>query len=1847
MDLDLSAFKSLVIHDSAAEERVQVNQRHLIDKILARYSAPFTIYRELLQNANDAGATEAKIHFRTKTPDDAHNPTSFDPNASCHTVLFQNNGRPFQPEDWNRLKKIAEGNPDEQKIGFFGVGFYSLFSICEEPFVVSDQECMAFFWKGDQLYTKRLAVPEPMRQLGGWTTFSLDLREPVTVPEVEEFGRFLACSIAFTQNLRSVSLYLDDQLLVKVSKKVSEPNPLSCTHPTGQRLTNEACQSLHTRSPHGVFQLSAVYGLQVQIDAEYLKCTKTSGMFWSSGPKFSRISSTLFLKIAQAHLTTHVTPAFADQMERTTKKSPPKTTLVQMIYTGLEEYEASISVHQDFPIFRDLLPYPHQGKVFIGFPTHQTTGCSVHLAAHLIPTVERESIDFVDPHLARWNQEMLSMCALLARVLYDEEIADISQRYLRLVDGPKPKEGSPSGEPDPAMTWLERRCIHAMTSFCFHPATPIKTVGKLMEKCFFASGKVPPGLLSSCGVKPCDQVRLPDPELVPFLRTTPYLPSKIQKEAGEMLSSLQERYHLVKVGLPDLIRDVSGYAITVDQAVALLRWWLGFKESQGRGHLPPEHGQQLLRAITLLNPLPSFSLGSPEIGAKDAVGPTMPVALAEFRYFLNPKVVHQGLPVPQETLPFELTRHFNQRELREAFGTWKELTLAIWTEHVVQQHRSELTTSPVFSEKIHHVLYRGFYQQSPNDRALMLSLLEGVACIPTQLGQRLPKETYFKNVKLFSDLPIVQLAKFPSGMERFLGDLGVRTHVDLQLVFDRLEHLNWDFMKLLKYLASVKSQLSEAEMEKLSQTPLFPARSLIGQSPTKAPSAKSQEPSPPPARFKASELYAPVEPLSNLGLPVIAWPDKWRDSSEEAKFLQRLGLRTNPPLDRLMLIAATAESPETRMNALRFFIEHFASHYQRVYRREEIQIPLIPCTRLSPRPGTGDSMAKGATLGDQFTKTEAMAKPTECYANPASEVMGFKIVHPELRRDAEKFGILEQPPVATLITFLQASPPGHPTYGRWVFEYLASRQADFTSADWEKLRFLKFIPVQSSNETPVYWMAPGECYFINDTVDFKYDFFTYIHFGPIANLFLKACGVQEEPSPVDLARIITKDPPKFLEASSRDHGYEHYLQVLRQLAIQMPTLSRHSDIMRAMRSRPFLIAVREKGGQSMAEKKSDQHPMDVSEASVLEYRLESPGNICLVDDTVLQKTFNPWYAPMETLLETFYEQLGSTWISKQVTESSRPTGAITQSGRSQALQNLIRERAPLLIYDYQREQSTKVLRSSEWLATKLRVLEVDQIHIHRKFLPTHQVHTEATTACLERGLRGVDAPRDAVFLLISRQDYNEFDIATCLCKILFSKSRLNDALLLETLLSTSLQHLKRKGFPVDRILNHQKAVTPAATPKPVEPAPPRSSTPPKGSPASDQPPPYEPKGPTQPAPLPAHLNPYFSQLQAMFPDCDPNYLKSCLLEEKRDHVARVSNRLLDDTYPRLPNHTTQKERTAVGGKQPAPQPPATTPPTPVPTSSNLMDRLSRRFQSGINDWYKSYDKPSGPSTTTIDDSESKHQPIPGGFPSLPRPPKSQSQSSSSSPNPSQPGGEPVNTVGPDHTELLQRSLKSSVDSCVRNVNAFDGREPEKAATPPPPKDYTGEAHHHYCSVIPPQKLAHCARIGQFDLYLETGMASSELFACDLAGQSVPLVQFDRLTGSLTAPDGSTMAPGSNLHSLHLMGHTLTTLVQVFQLNPASVHLYYDREGPTVAFNRGRSLFFNLRYFLLLHHPRMAVSPTEAADVHFYWFMVACHELAHNFVSDHNAQHEFYLSSFAEQYLGPLVRSLLRMGKVSA
>jgi len=135
------------------------------------------------------------------------------------------------------------------------------------------------------------------------------------------------------------------------------------------------------------------------------------------------IFTDLALRIVAANVRVSVSKSFGVELERATKKPPPKQTSVALVFTGREAWEEGeatdgVDVSNDAAeegkgeksVFRGLradLDGRGLAKVFIGHATGQTTGMAGHLSARFIPTVERESIDLVDRHVAVWNRELL------------------------------------------------------------------------------------------------------------------------------------------------------------------------------------------------------------------------------------------------------------------------------------------------------------------------------------------------------------------------------------------------------------------------------------------------------------------------------------------------------------------------------------------------------------------------------------------------------------------------------------------------------------------------------------------------------------------------------------------------------------------------------------------------------------------------------------------------------------------------------------------------------------------------------------------------------------------------------------------------------------------------------------------------------------------------------------------------------------------------------------------------------------------------------------------------------------------------------------------------------------------------------------------------------------------------------------------------------------------------------------------------------------------------------------------------------------------------------------------------
>ena len=69
------------------------------------------------------------------------------------------------------------------------------------------------------------------------------------------------------------------------------------------------------------------------------------------------------------------------------------------------------------------------GQVFIGLSTHQTTGLGIHVHSQFIPTVERENIDFQNPYVGKWNEEILRSFGRIVHFIYDQSITDPSPDY--------------------------------------------------------------------------------------------------------------------------------------------------------------------------------------------------------------------------------------------------------------------------------------------------------------------------------------------------------------------------------------------------------------------------------------------------------------------------------------------------------------------------------------------------------------------------------------------------------------------------------------------------------------------------------------------------------------------------------------------------------------------------------------------------------------------------------------------------------------------------------------------------------------------------------------------------------------------------------------------------------------------------------------------------------------------------------------------------------------------------------------------------------------------------------------------------------------------------------------------------------------------------------------------------------------------------------------------------------------------------------------------------------------------------------------------------------------------------
>ncbi|KAL8771283.1 MAG: hypothetical protein Q9209_003188 [Squamulea sp. 1 TL-2023] len=1335
------------------DRAVTVNKRSLIDKQLSRYSRPWSTLRELIQNAADASASRVVVKIDTTPSLRVPTPQSDDPSALLkhvlhnHTIsqwVIENDGYAFRPEDWARLQEIASGNPDEDKIGAFGVGFYSVFSISEKPYISSGSEALEFYWKDNDLRTTRFKSPE-IRD----TVFQLPARDTgSSVPHGQELFslcEFLTGSMTFV-GLQSIELFIDGWRILHLQKSIADAAnlglPTSLNKTTSEKLmrVNQVTQQAVQLEVEWMKALESTSGLHNRESNAALETTtksvfsffkrklETPGQSTSkpeqegkpvANTTMQNITTTskhkAFFHINRASLSTNVNRELGTEFLRLRKKPPPKVTTVSFLAQSYDERAAS-KLNEPVvasKLFMSVVP-ENKGHVYIGFVTSQTTGLAAHLEIPaLVPTVEREQLDLNSKHIKEWNAELLRAAGIVARISWSSATMDLQQQFSKY----------------PGMT--ERKVLASH---------------ELREVNDFS-------LFSSRGFVPLDNVRVASVDLS-FVEELPTIPEPLMQLG--LIKMLREGGDLKDVQIQDIVTILEKSKKT--RTPHQLQHLLTYLATRARANTI---SQQEIR--TVLNAT---------VASDEEVAPTQIIALNEIKEYINPDKIPPDMPAPPSTISFKYTKKLSKFDT-DALG-FRELEPLKWLQWLVESPRNNghltseqnLETSPAFASNVLKALSKNWTGMSQESKTRMVEILGNRTVIPTKQGMKKPSETYFSSVKLFADLPVI--VSLPNVKEGFLSALGVRKTLEIGVVFDRLmsgSSQQWSHVDLIKYLASVWDDVPNRDRERLKSTPICPAEALDGK--------------PAQQRYRISELYEPSDALRRLGLPILQWPGEYSPRSKEARLLATLGLRDAPPYTDLVNIIATAgqsANSSLREFALKYFIENSQSKGYNTAPMASVKIPFLPIQ------GSGDKLSA----------------PADCFINERVAALGFDLLRSDLHKYAVLFGVQTDPLIDRCIQRLTKKPPRSKRQAREVFGYMTSRIGVITNQHVELLGSANIVPITTLKNAAddeggrVRHLPPRMC-FLGDGSELA-SMFDFVDFGKEAELFLLRCGSKQEPTIFDIALLLTQQPAKMLDELDPDR----YLEVLIKIANQWASFQKNKSLVERMRQAPFLLATKVE-----APDESNGRQDDDEKGGSKRWHLAKASDVVIVDEIGNYNLFkyHVLAAPQQDeSLEAMYEQLGVPGLSSLVEERQKIIGLEPNNRPDQRtalkLQSIIRERTRLFLYDYAKE-SLNSNRDSKWLESNLIVQTVRSIVIKKSLKGTNIKHVQEKTATMRQ-------ESNRTWTICITEKYNMAQVARVLARLLLVRPKPRDSMVLTEFLRSEISGLQEQGINVDRILRQKE-----------------------------------------------------------------------------------------------------------------------------------------------------------------------------------------------------------------------------------------------------------------------------------------------------------------------------------------------------------------------------------------------------------------------------------------------------------
>ena len=111
-----------------------------LSKLLEDYTDGFAVPKELVQNADDAGATEVRFLYDERTNQDAMTCLIDEEMKHCQgPALWVYNDAEFRDEDFTNIAKLngATKEQETEKIGKFGLGFNAVYNLTDVPMFLS------------------------------------------------------------------------------------------------------------------------------------------------------------------------------------------------------------------------------------------------------------------------------------------------------------------------------------------------------------------------------------------------------------------------------------------------------------------------------------------------------------------------------------------------------------------------------------------------------------------------------------------------------------------------------------------------------------------------------------------------------------------------------------------------------------------------------------------------------------------------------------------------------------------------------------------------------------------------------------------------------------------------------------------------------------------------------------------------------------------------------------------------------------------------------------------------------------------------------------------------------------------------------------------------------------------------------------------------------------------------------------------------------------------------------------------------------------------------------------------------------------------------------------------------------------------------------------------------------------------------------------------------------------------------------------------------------------------------------------------------------------------------------